>query len=571
VKRERDIDCAGWYTDSSSQCIGGHSSPGNVIPVQTHPMSPPTLFDTECRLATHLTCMFAALSDELIRQFPDELSWAGLSRNERRVWTHALLMEHRARWDEGIFANPSIVWNEALRSAWGEEEIPWNVLLNNPTLPLTDALLRQHEKTISWLHLGANETWTPALRKAWAHRMVTVPDFPPPREGPMLRPLSSDEIRDLEATHRLVSSAPRNMLERAYEDLCAAPLGANPDAFLARLFAKGPRYYVCEVELSDAHGVLPALEVRHIDAKQRTTLIDENAPLKVQCNPYAQGPARNVSVGGVQLELGHERPGFIIEREWKNVFSQLSLPPHRYLELDVAKSKKVRGDYVMLQFHQAFRPGAVLAMHYDLLGAYREPGNPMLTGVAQLVVSRRVLELFRAASVPHLRFTSAAFFLFELAKNVAMSPKEIPTVLPKTEKVQLTKEARFYTEKRERLVGVPTSLPASHVFSTDAIGRAEKRLVRIFPEGIGSFMKKHGKHPIASDYHLLAPSRFYLLNEHGYELEHPESWGAVAIGENGHGDCIGLLLRKTSDHTLGTTLYAFQHATGRIRRLPITL
>ena len=28
----------------------------------------------------------------------------------------------------------------------------------------------------------------------------------------------------------------------------------------------------------------------------------------------------------------------------------------------------------------------------------------------------------------------------------------------------------------------------------------------------------------------------YLLDRHGYELRHPESWGAVAIAENGLGD-----------------------------------
>ena len=96
-------------------------------------------------------------------------------------------------------------------------------------------------------------------------------------------------------------------------------------------------------------------------------------------------------------------------------------------------------------------------------------------------------------------------------------------------------------------------------------GRSPAVTLPLAAVGLAAFLAAHGKRRIGG-YRLLSPARMYLLDRHGYELRHPESWGAVAIAENGLGDCIGLLLRKSSDHELGATLHEFLHETGQVRR-----
>lgn len=88
---------------------------------------------------------------------------------------------------------------------------------------------------------------------------------------------------------------------------------------------------------------------------------------------------------------------------------------------------------------------------------------------------------------------------------------------------------------------------------------------RVVGEARAAFLKEHGTKRIAG-YKLLSPAKFYLLDQHGYEREHPASWGGVAIAENGVGDCIGLFLRKDSDHVLTPTLHELLHEKGRVRK-----
>jgi len=530
-------------------------------------MKTDSFFDREARLAVHLVSLFHPLPLDFISRFADDLSWPGLALNEELLWSEAFIGSHRMRFNpDRIFQNPSIAWTDSMRkllppsmakplvhtpmpsaTTIGEAMTPWShgcpLAKSRPLASLT---LEEAGASLVHLDLGRllasqDSPWTPAWSQALGPR--------------------------LEETHGNVTNAASLALRRVYDDLCVPALGDAPLAFLEAFFARTPHYAFCSVALGDAYGVLPGIEV---DVHAFTAL-EAGKGVAAAVNSYAQGPARMVPIGGAKLLM--KGACVVMERAWKEAFASFVMPPHAFHEVALAKSKKAAGDPVVLRFEGVFQEGDVLAQRFDVLIAERMDKGLSIQ-MPQLIVSHRVMAMLRAQEVPFLTFSPAAVMRFTVAEDADAPPALVPPRPVEVAPIVLTKSQEFFAAKRARMMAskasLPASLPASHKPANNALGKAETRLARIFPLELAAFMEANGARfqmgPLRG-YRLLPAPSLYLLDQHGYELEHPESWGAVAIAENGVGDCIGLLLRKNSDHELGATLYEFMHETGRIRKL----
>lgn len=527
-------------------------------------MTTDTFFDTEARLAVHLVSQFHPLPLDFITRFADDLSWPGITLNEHIAWSEAFIADHRARFDpHRIFQNPAIVWTSAMRAllpastahplvkieepeakTLGDAIAPWSYGCTlEKSRPLASLTLEEAQANllhIAWPRVleSSSSPWT----KAWSLAL-----------GPLF-----------EEGHDHVTNAPSLVLRRLYDDLCVPALGEAPLAFLEAFFARAPHYDFCSVAVGDAHGVLPTIDVD----VQAFTKLKAKEPVAVAVNSYAQGPRRIVPIGDAHVLM--KGACLVVDRSLKDTLSALVLPPHAWHETTVAKSKKLAGEPLVLRFEAMFDEGAELAQHYDLLVALR-PDKGLSLQMPELVLSRRAMTMLRAQGVPYLTFSPAAVMRFSIAKD-ADAPRALLAAKPvEVAPAILTKDQEFFAAKRARMMANAVTLPATYEAKKGVLGQAEKRLARIFPEGFASLddvqkarIKRHG-------YRLLTPSKMYLLDQHGYELEHPESWGAVAIAENGVGDCLGLLLRKDSDFELGATLHEFLHETGRVKRWPMKL
>lgn len=518
-------------------------------------------FEREARFAVHLASRFLAMPAPFLEQHVDDVSWTGVALNEQLAWTPDFLAAHHTRFDGfRIFQNPAIVWTDAMRALFpsitGGPLVhvaqPDAETLGDAISPYAYGCTLETSRPLASLTLDEAEA---NLRHLAWDRVLTSPHSPwtnawSARLGPLF-----------EEDHVYVSNAPARLLRRLYDDLCVPEMGADPLAFLASRFAKGPHYDFVDVAVGDAHGVLPSLDV---DATALATL-PEGAPVPASVNAYAQGPRRGVPIGGPQL-LPQRSAGIVIDRAMRDVLAALVLPPHRFYEVVITKPKnkaKRAGDPLLLRFDSVLAEGDVLAQHYDM-GIARRADRGDTFHMPQLVVSRRFAKLLRAQNVPNLSFSPAAVMRFSIAADAAPCAPLAVSQIEAPPPVTLTEEQAFFAARRARMQAARASLPATHVPEKTTLGKAESRLARIFPSGLAAFLKEQGTRRIAG-YKLLSPTKFYLLDQQGYELEHPESWGAVAIAENGLGDCIGLCLRKDSDHVLAPTLHEFLHETGRVR------
>ena len=528
-------------------------------------MTTDTFFDREARLAVHLVSLFHPLPAEFIARFADDLSSAGIVLNEKLAWTEAFIAEHQARLDaHRIFQNPAIVWTESMRKllppstarplvefahpeskTLGDAMATWQYGCTlEKTRPLATLTLEEaaaNLRLLDWVRVLASSSspWT----KAWSLAL-----------GPLF-----------EEGHRNVSNFPSAVLRRVYDDVCVPALGDAPLAFLEAFFAREPHYDFCSVAMGDAHGGLPNVEV---DVHAFTKL-KAGEPVAVAVNPYAEGPRRIVPLGDAEVLM--KGACLVVDRSLKDTLSALVLPPHAWHETTVAKSKKLAGEPLVLRFEATFHEGDELAQPYDLLIA-RRLDKGLSIQMPLLVVSRRAMTMLRAQGVPHLTFSPAAVMRFSVANDADAPP---PLAAPKALEIApaiLTDDQAFFAAKRARMMmAKAVTLPATYEAKKGVLGQAEKRLARIFPVGFASLDDIQKARIRRRGYRLLSPTKMYLLDQHGYELEHPESWGAVSIAENGLGDCIGLLLRKDSDFVLGATLCEFMHETGRVKRWAMKL
>lgn len=515
-----------------------------------------SFFDREARLAVHLVSLFQPLPADFIARHADDLSWPGLALNEQLPWSAALVTAHRARLDPQRLANnPSPAARAAMLAALGPSAPPPPCPAPAPAAATIGDVLWPwaHDCTLApdrpLASLTLDEAVANLRHLAWA-RLCESPSSPwTPAWSRTLAPR-------FEEPHPNVSNVALSALRRVHDDECAPALGAAPLAFLAAFFAREPRYMCCSVAISDAHGVLPTVEVdpRAFERGARR--------VAAAVTRFAQGPRRPVPLGPVQpLSTG---ACVVLDRAWQAIFSACALPTHTFHELAVPPSKQLAGEPVVLRFAEVFAEGATLPAAHDCLIVRRAAKEPTFFP-DQLVLSPRLVAQLRACGAPNLTFTPAAVLRLALADGVAAPTAALAAPTPALAAVEPTPEQAFFAAKRARMQAATPTLPASHRPANDALGRAELRLHRRFPAGLAAFLAAHGKRRIGG-YRLLSPARMYLLDRHGYELRHPESWGAVAIAENGLGDCIGLLLRKSSDHELGATLHEFLHETGQVRR-----
>lgn len=529
-------------------------------------MTTEPFFDTEARLAVHLVSRFYPLPLDFITRFADDLSWPGITLNEHIDWSESFIAQHHTRFDPNyLFQNPAIVWTESMRA----------LLAASTARPLV-SIAEPDAKTMgdviaTWSYGCVLEKSRPlaslTLEEAQANRMhldwVRVLGAP---SSPWTRAWSRTLGPLFEERHIHVTNAPKALLRRLYDDLCVPLLGDAPLAFLEAFLTREPHYDFCFVGVSDAHGVRPTVD---IDAAPFANWKD-GEPVPVAVNTYAQGPRRSVPMTDVLTKRIAKGPCIVIDRALKDAFASLVLPPHSFHEVALKPTKKLAGDPVLLRFNAVFGAGDVLAQHYDLLVAGRLDKGLSLQ-IPHLVVSRRAMTMLRAQGLPHLTFSPAAVMRFSIA-NDADAPRALLAAKPvEVAPVVLTKEQAFFAAKRARMMAKAVALPSAYEAKQGVLGQAEKRLARIFPTEFATLDELQKARIKRRGYRLLSPSKMYLLDQHGYELEHPESWGAVAVAENGVGDCLGLLLRKDSDFELGATLHEFMHETGRVKRWPMKL
>lgn len=514
-------------------------------------------FEREARLAVHLACLFHPLPTDLITRHVDDVSWPGIALNEHIDWSDGFIEQHRARLPpHRLGQNPAIGWTESMEKAFGPRTgvpptsyggpeartlgdvlQPWAAAGLERSRPLASLTLEEaaaSARDLLWepLLLSSSSPWT----EAWSPPMARVVEEP----------------------HHDVSNFPRALLRQIYDALCAPALQSDAEAFLTSFFGREPHYEACTVAVSDALGVLPTVQI----APSAYGGWKDGEPVPVAVNAYAQGPRRSVPMSGVHMLL--KGKCIVLDRQWKDTFSSFVLPTHSFHEVKLAPTKKLSGEPVLLRLDDVFVEGAILTEPYDLLIALRADAEARFFGF-ELVFSRRAARLLREKGLPNVMFSPAAVMRFSMAAGAA-APRPLETASAiEAPPIQLTEAQSFFAEKRARMMASKVVLPASHTPTKSALGKAEVRLGRVFPPELAALLAKHGRKRI-DGYRLLAPGEMYLLDAHGYELEHPESWGAVAIAENGTGDCIGLLLRKRSDTELGATLYEFMHETGRIRR-----
>jgi hypothetical protein len=521
-------------------------------------------FEAEARLAVHLVSLFHPLPRDFITRFADDLSWPGITLNEHLDWSESFIAQHLARFDpHRIFQNPAIVWTESMRAllpastarppvkfeepeakTLGDVIAPWSygcaLEKSRPLASLTLEEAQANLQHIAWPRVmeSSSSPWT----KAWSLAL-----------GPLF-----------EEGHRNVTNFPSAVLRRLYDDVCVPALGDAPLAFLEAFFAREPHYDFCFVGVSDAHGVLPTVDV---DVHAFTKL-KEGERVAVAVNSYAQGPRRTVPMGDAKVLM--KGACLVVDRALQDTFASLVLPPHAFHEVALKPTKKLAGQPVVLRFEAMFHEGEVLAQPYDLLIARRlERG--LSIQMPQLVLSRRAMTLLRAQAVPNLTFSPAAVMRFSIAKDADPVAALVAPRALEVAPIVLTNTQEFFATKRARMMAKATALPSTYEPKKGVLGQAEKRLLRVFPEEFASLEDVQKARIKRRGYRLLSPSKMYLLDQHGYELEHPESWGAVAVAENGVGDCLGLLLRKDSDFELGATLHEFMHETGRVKRWPMKL
>ena len=358
-----------------------------------------SFFDREARLAVHLVSLFQPLPADFIARHADDLSWPGLALNEQLPWSAALVTAHRARLDPQRLANnPSPAARAAMLAALGPSAPPPPCPAPAPAAATIGDVLWPwaHDCTLApdrpLASLTLDEAVANLRHLAWA-RLCESPSSPwTPAWSRTLAPR-------FEEPHPNVSNVALSALRRVHDDECAPALGAAPLAFLAAFFAREPRYMCCSVAISDAHGVLPTVEVdpRAFERGARR--------VAAAVTRFAQGPRRPVPLGPVQpLTTG---ACVVLDRAWQAIFSACALPTHSFHELAVPPSKQLAGEPVVLRFAEVFAEGATLPAAHDCLIVRRAAKEPTFFP-DQLVLSPRLVAQLRACGAPNLTFTPAA-------------------------------------------------------------------------------------------------------------------------------------------------------------------
>ena len=526
------------------------------------------------------------LSTEFIREFHGEFDWGALSVNRKIDWSLAFFKDYLHRWDKvGIQRNPSVPWDRHWVKAYGRRA-DWFYLSQNPVFA-NDALIETFKDEINWHWLLETKALSEAQKERWAAYIPESYDpttievdkttfdyiFSEHGNGPADR---SRPIASLSPEEALTWKSPlfwgrldetypaytedwiEVLLEhgeagsaRFYEEILSPRLGSDFEAIFRERMASQRRYYRIEGANHDEFGLIPGFEVPSTE--------DANSPVAGELGRYKEGPARYVDLPRVS---GFENR-LVFAADLLPLLEAHHLPPHTWIPLKM-KGDTSRAGFLILRFDGEGTPGdpLVLEESYDLFAhlTQRELLPGLTTSETQFLASLRLIEALEKAQITGLSYESAAHLKIQGPEQPPVSDYELQRAQNADPR---DPDYAYFEQKMERLKGQKNLLPASHTPTDDAWGRAEVRLQAEFP---ASFKKRHkAGATVTWDYVYLDVDDFYHLET--YERNHPESYRAVVVAENGLGDGVVLLLQKRSNYKLKSTLYEANHEAGIIEKL----
>ena len=528
-----------------------------------------------------------------------------LLRNPGIVWTEDLVTRYGRRVDWFYLSqNPNLPVNAELLKR-NAKRLNWESLARF-NRQLTPELRKQFERQ---LQVGPRpERGTSTLADVLEENAASPLD--PARSLTSLTPDEAVEhhaaINWYNLTHRIDFTP--EWLEKAaaffefaepvesfYRRFIEPHLMPDFETFLRDVRRRRALYYFVAGARRDDWGLVPALDFA-------SGALAGPDPVRGELSPYKEGPLRFYDVH--RVDQVHAPHCLLIERRLKPLFLAHDLGQHVFRELSVSSGKKLP-DWVLLEVkndvldHIAWSGATffryvgrgVQGLHWR---AHQELGavsgtvewqrrraelghgdfdrrsllpSPLVTNGApdllclegELSMSARLLHALRSATNAPLEVeTTLGFHLIGPSRQPAVEAD-----VPRVEALSDPRNAEylFFEHKKQRLDSAQRALPDGYRPPRNALGDAERRLSVVFPSGFQAFHREHRRKRL-DGFSILNACDFHEVR--GYETTYPETYGAVAIGSDGCGDCLGLLLKRDSDHELGKQLYRFNHESGTL-------
>lgn len=552
---------------------------------------------------SHL-CKFQPLEHSFIERFHEEIDWNSLSANTAVSWDKDLIAKWEGRWLwHELAMNPAIIWNDNMIKNF-KKRLDTYYLVRNVNLPLTDEFIQKHLKS---LHFVENNNYlTPELRARYHDRLLPVPR--PVTEPEKLTELDLNRLPEILDSWKF--SEPQGVLYREY----IRPNLMSVEAVFETKFHSAQRWYYLSAIHNDIHGLTPSYKgdsdniFESYDNDRNIIDYSASTTLKFISDSGSEGPDRMFEI--LRSNTVERYAALLVSENVKALLSNFTLPKHKYYKAEVkAKKVKPNADYFVLQFDLdtiyndldfketdfkfrkksfASRTGwrsvsQQIASHKELAEQYKalrsntdgistfveilparfalKSNYDLYTLGNRIIVNEFIKEALDENFPNQINLRSAQLLNITAESNEYETKRSRTTTFSKKVEVfSVPQIEQHYIGKRDRLEQASLKIDPS-LIQDDEFAAIQNQLDVIIPDKMKRFLKANST---IGEYSLLTIDQFYQLSE--YSSTNPESVKAVAIGENGVGDAIGLMLEKDDDFRLQNVLYEFLHETGEVKK-----
>lgn len=111
-----------------------------------------TLLELSPQFVLELICQFYPWKEKQLEQYEGLLSWEYISKNEKIIWSEAIINRHSDKLDFGYWGLPmnnSMFINENIIEKY-YDKWDWMILTDNPNIPWSLNLIEKYKEKWSW-------------------------------------------------------------------------------------------------------------------------------------------------------------------------------------------------------------------------------------------------------------------------------------------------------------------------------------------------------------------------------------------------------------------------------------